>query len=409
MFTRRQFLHAGTTAAGASFLALADRSPGLLIRAAEAARAADRNDRILVVIEMSGGNDGLNTLVPYENPAYYRARPTLALPKNELHSIADGYGLHPRAGALAELFGDGLLAIVQGVGYPEPDRSHFRSMEIWHTGSTKSPAPLAGWLGRCVDAMPADVRAAMPALAMSNMVPQALRAASVSVPAVEQFETLRESVGTTDLPAEMTRKLSVKPRAKAGPAALIAQQAQAMYRAAEQLRGAETKYRSTVAYPETEIAGRLQKVAKALSADLGVRIFYVSQDGYDTHATQADGHGQLLQDLSEALKAFLDDVEQLGLGDRVVTMAFSEFGRRVDENASRGTDHGAASCLLVAGRSVRGGLLGKYPSLEKLGDGDLLFNTDFRSVYATLLDRWLGCPSEPLLGAKFAHLDIVGG
>ena len=180
-----------------------------------------------------------------------------------------------------------------------------------------------------------------------------------------------------------------------------------VYRAAERLKDAASRYHSTTTYPETPLAGQLRHAAEVIAADLGVRVLFASQDGYDTHAEQGDQHAELLGQLSDALAAFRHDLVEQKKADRVIVLVFSEFGRRVDENASRGTDHGAASCLFVVGSPVKGGLVGQYPSLEQLGDGDLIYNTDFRSVYATLLDGWLGCPSQQVLRGEFPRLDIL--
>ncbi|HET6879995.1 MAG TPA: DUF1501 domain-containing protein, partial [Pirellulales bacterium] len=185
-------------------------------------------------------------------------------------------------------------------------------------------------------------------------------------------------------------------------------QATATYRASEKLKDAASRYRSTVTYPETAIAGQLRQAAEIIAADLGVRVLFASQDGYDTHAAQADSHAELLGQLSEALAAFERDLAEQSAAARVVVLVFSEFGRRVDENASLGTDHGAASCLFVVGEAVKGGFYGQYPSLEQLGDGDLIFNVDFRSVYATLLDRWHRCPAHQVLTREFPPIDFIG-
>ncbi len=407
MLSRRQFLQQGAAGlSGLSFVSLSSQSPLLLAQAAKAAKVADRNDHILVLIELSGGNDGLNTLVPCTSEAYYRQRRTLALPKNTLHMLSDDCGLHPRMGALAELFHDGNVAFVQGVGYPQPDRSHFRSMEIWHTASTAARTR-TGWLGRCLETMSAATRGDLPALAIATGLPQALQSDVISVPAIEQIEGVQETLVSAGPRSDLLRKLGTNSSQTGGPVPFIVRQSQAMYRAADLLQGAQSNYASSIAYPESPVAQRLRKVAQVLSADLGVRVFFVSQDGYDTHATQAEQHGQLLEQLSAAIKAFLEDVDHMGLAERVIVAAFSEFGRRVEENASRGTDHGAASCMLLAGQQVRGGLFGSYPSLDELDEGDLVFSTDFRAVYATLLEQWLGCPSAPLLGARFPQLDLI--
>lgn len=404
MFTRRDFLR--STAAGVSFISLSGGAPRLLARAAEASAAADRNDHVLVAVELSGGNDGLNTLVPFEDPLYYKNRPTLGIAKDELVKLSDELGLHPQMGALGELFQQGHLAVVQGVGYPEPDRSHFRSMEIWHTASTDKQPPAAGWLGKFLDTEPPDDER-ISGLTLTGSLPQALRAQRVVSPAVGQLEYLQGAGEDASPRARLLRKLSTAPGAADGPVAFMRKQAQTVYRAAERLKEAAAKYESKVEYPESGLGYQLRQASQIISADLGVRVLFASQDGYDTHAGQAGPHGELLGDLSNSLAAFHRDLVAHQLADKVAVMVFSEFGRRVDENASQGTDHGAGSCLFVVGSPVRGGLVGRYPSLEQLGDGDLVFNTDFRSVYATLLDGWLGCPADQVLAADFPRLELV--
>jgi uncharacterized protein (DUF1501 family) len=412
---RREFLGLGLGVAGLSYVSLAGatRGHGLFERAAEASERAERNDHALVVIELDGGNDGLNTLIPFEDALYYRNRRTLGIPRKEVIRLDDRVGFHPRMKALGELFRAGQVAVVQGVGYPQPDRSHFRSMEIWHTATT-DPAPATGWLGRYLEAPsgpePGPGPDAFPrGLALTDSLPQALQAQRATVPVVAQLDSLGEADETQ---AALLRKLSTAPGAK-GPAAFLRRQADTLYRTADRLKAAVEKAppSSAIAYPEGDLGGQLHRAAQILGADLGVRVLFVSQDGFDTHAGQADQHGNLLEGLSQSLDAFRRDLAARKLSDRVLVLVFSEFGRRVDENASGGTDHGAASCLFLVGSSsqVKGGLAGRHPSLETLGDGDLIYNTDFRSVYATILDRWLGCPAEQVLGKPYPILDLIAG
>jgi len=404
--TRREFLHCG--AAGLSFVGLGGAAGGMLARAADAAAKARRTDGVLVVVELAGGNDGLNTLIPFEDAPYYKARPTLGIPKKDALKLSDRVGLHPRMGGMAELFKEGRLAIIQGVGYPEPDRSHFRSMEIWQTGSTAKRPATAGWLGRYLDATrpPQDDPAALRGLALTGQLPQAFRADSAVVPVVGQLDGLAGEAAEGG-PGAMLRRLSTSGGPAAGPVAFLRRQAGAVYQAADRLKAATERSQPGADYPEGDLAAQLRRAAQILGGDVGVRVLFASQDGYDTHATQAEGHGALLEGLSQALAAFDKDLAARKLADRVLVLVFSEFGRRVDENASRGTDHGAASVGFLHGAGVRGGLAGAYPSLETLGEGDLIHTTDFRSVYATLLDRWLGCPAEAVLGQAFPPLDLV--
>ncbi len=400
---RREFL--GHAAAGGAFVSLAGGMPCLLARAAEESANARKNDHALVVIELAGGNDGLNTVIPFEDAAYYRNRRTLGIPKTDVIRLNDRVGLHPRMKGLAALYKEGSVAIVQGVGYPDPDRSHFRSMEIWHTASTASHAPGSGWLGRYLEGDRPAPDAFPRGVSLTETLPQALRSDHVSVPVVAQLDAFTAD----DTPeARARRKLSTaKATGGSGPVDFLRRQADTLYRTADRLKQAINNDAPGVDYPEGPLGQQLGRAAQILAANLGVRVLFASQDGYDTHAGQADAQGNLLSTLSDTLASFQKDLAARKLANRVVTLVFSEFGRRVDENASQGTDHGAASCLFLVGPKVKGGLAGQYPSLETLGDGDLIFNTDFRSVYATVLDRWMGCPAEPLLGRAFPTLDIV--
>jgi uncharacterized protein (DUF1501 family) len=404
MLTRRQFLTRGT--AGLSFLSLSGSLPALFADAAEAAAKQDRNDHVLVVVELAGGNDGLNTVIPFEDPLYAKHRPTLAIPKDKVVKLSDHVGLHPALDPLGKLFKAGKLSVVQGVGYPDPDRSHFRSMEIWHTASTAATPPSTGWLGRVLDHeyRPGDddkVRG----LGLADALPQAFQAEKVSVPVVQQLETFTAPEEGTPR-QKLLRRLSTAPGGKGEPVGFLRRQAATLYRTADQLRAAAEKYRSEAEY-NGNFGEQLRKCAQLITADLGVRLLFVSQGSYDTHNQQANAHQTLLTELAASLASFQQDLEKQKCADRVVVMTFSEFGRRVDENASQGTDHGAASCLFLSGTKVKGGLAGSYPSLAKLGEGDLIHTVDFRSVYATVLEKWLGCPSEKLLGAKFPLLDVL--
>ncbi len=398
---RREFL-----ATGLSFVSLGGAIPGLFARAAEASRAADANDHVLVVIELAGGNDGLNTVIPFEDALYYKNRRRLGVPKGDVLKLSKLVGLHPKMGPMHELYQEGELAIVQGVGYPKPDRSHFRSMEIWHTASVDPTPPTSGWLGRCLEAAGPGDDKPPGGMALTGSLPQAFLADSMVVPVVEQLDAFNQEAGADPAAARLRRRLTTGPGA-AGPVGFLRRQSDAVYRTADRLKQATDKYESSVTYPEGELGAQLKRAAQIIAGRMGVRVLFASQDGYDTHADQAEAHGNLLAGLSEALAAFRADLEGHKLADKVVVMAFSEFGRRVDENASGGTDHGAASSLFLVGPKVKGGLVGEYPSLAELGEGDLVYNTDFRSVYATLLDRWLGCPAEKALGRPFPTLDLI--
>jgi uncharacterized protein (DUF1501 family) len=403
--TRRRFLAQGATAL--SFVSLGGSMPGLFARAAEASSLADKNDHVLVVVELSGGNDGLNTVVPFEDALYYKNRRKLGLPKNAVKKLNEWVGLHPNMEPLAELYKAGELAVVQGVGYPKPDRSHFRSMEIWHTASLEGVPPTTGWLGRTLDATePASPDGSPRGLSLTESLPQAFQANQVVVPVVGQLDAIYEEAQADPSTATLRRKLSTGPETP-GALGFLRKQSESVYRTADRLKAATEKYKSEVVYPEGELGDQLQRAAQIIAGRMGVKVLFASQDGYDTHSDQLETHAALLGELSNALASFRKDLTAQGVADQVVVMVFSEFGRRVDENASGGTDHGAASNLFLLGSKVKGGLVGKYPSLANLGEGDLIYNTDFRSVYSTLLDQWLGCPAEKTLGQAFSKLDLI--
>jgi len=416
---RRGFLGASCVSmAGGAF------APRLFARAAEDSARALANDHALVVVELTGGNDGLNTVIPFEDPLYYRNRRTLAVPRKEVIRLDDRVGLHPKMAALGELYREGRVAVVQGVGYPEPNRSHFRSMEIWQTASTAPLPPAAGWLGRYLDAgspagpssgapTAADPAGAFPrGLALNATLPQAMRAARADVAVVARLDELGGGVGSGSASDQLRRKLTAAPAPKpaaAGPVDFLRRQADTLYRTADHLKRASAATPPPAAgvnYADDGLANQFRRAGQLLAAGLGVRVLYCAQDGYDTHASQAASHGDLLATLSDALAAFQRDLTARGLADRVAVLVYSEFGRRVDENASRGTDHGAASCVFVVGPKVKAGLAGTYPSLSRLGDGDLIHTTDFRSVYAAALGRWLGGPSGDGLDSAHMPLDL---
>lgn len=411
--TRREFLGVGV---GLSCLSLGVAMPRMFAHAAQAALASDKNDHALVVIELAGGNDGLNTVIPFEDDLYYKNRKTLGIPKDTVVKLSDRAGLHPSLAPLGELFKQGRVAILQGVGYPDPDRSHFRSMEIWHTASTDKRPPTTGWLGRILDDLPQPAgEATLHGCALTGSLPQAFQADKSVPPVVDELDRFAGADQSQQAEAALRRSLSTtsskaggSAKAPGAPGALpfLRQQAAAVYRTADRLKDAKAKYKSSVEYPGGGLGDHLRQSAQLLSANLGVRVLFLSQDGYDTHSSQADSHAALLTELAGGLAAFDRDLQALGLADKVTVMVFSEFGRRVDENASAGTDHGAASCMFLCGAALKGGLFGEYPSLAKLGDGDLIFNTDFRQVYASLLDDWLGCSAPKILGKEFAKLDL---
>jgi uncharacterized protein (DUF1501 family) len=397
MFSRRAFLRSS------ALLSLAPAVPGFLAHTARAAKP-ERDGRVLVVIQLDGGNDGINTVVPFKDEGYAKHRQFLRLPADRLVKVSDGVGLHPALGGLGKLLEAGQLAVVQGVGYPNPSRSHFRSMAVWHTARLdpeehKGP----GWLGLALDAAAAPAGGAPAAvLSGTGALPTALRGRRCLSAALAHLDDLT-------LHGEVEPK-----RALAAPAggedlhSFVRRSLLDAYTTADRLQEAAA-VKDTAAYPGTALAERLRLIARLLKAGFGTRVCYAVQRGYDTHSVQLPEHARLLGELGGAVRAFLDDLKAAGLAERVAVLAFSEFGRRVAENGSAGTDHGTAGSVFLAGPAVRPGLVGAAPSLLDLEDGDLKVGLDFRRVYASVLEDWLGRPSRPALGGDFERLPLFRG
>ncbi len=419
--TRREFLR--TTLLGG---ALGWTLPSFLdMTIAEMARAADgsllqvdtgKDSPILVVIQLGGGNDGLNTVVPFADDDYHRARPTLGLKQSQCIPITDGLGLHPNLGDLKALLEEGHLAILQGVGYPNPNRSHFRSMEIWQTASDADRTEPTGWVGRYFDNFCAGADASV-GVVMADQLPQAFasrwprgitlgRGSMQSAGAGEMSAGFGEpsdaNAGSSIGELSGARRAHVSPLDYLEKVALDAQVATARVNRILSRRFGQP------AYPVTPLARNLSVIAQLIAGGMSTRVYYASLGGFDTHANQASTHANLLAQFAGALRAFVQDLEAQGNLDRVAVLCFSEFGRRVRENASSGTDHGAAAPLFIAGGGLRAGLHGLAPSLapQDLVRGDIPHQVDFRSVYATLLERHLKADSLPVLGRRFARLDL---
>jgi uncharacterized protein (DUF1501 family) len=418
--SRRTFLK--SSAGSAALVTLGGVVPQVLMNAS--ARAAEsRGETVLVVIQLSGGNDGLNTVIPFADDAYRKGRPSLAVGAGQVRKIDDRFGFHPSMEGFSKLLEAGRLGIVQGVGYPNPDRSHFSSMDIWHTarpdlysgrGERDGPGHrVTGWIGRCLDKHP-SARADgghgdMPGLHLgAGRLPLALVGDEIRVSSVAALEGFKlEDGGDARVRAAMQKAASAKRDGADDLVTFLQRGTVSAMDSSRRVQESLGKYKTDVKYPESGLARRLKTVAQLIDAGLGTRVYYLDLDGFDTHANQAAAHTALLTELSGALSAFVNDLDQHGHGKRVMTMTFSEFGRRVRENASQGTDHGAAAPLFVAGGRVKTGLIGKHPSLTDLDDGDLKHTADFRGVYAAVLEQWLGVPSEPVLGGKFDPVRVT--
>lgn len=406
--TRREFLR--TTLGASAVLSLGTAAPAFLLNAAAQAPASVE-ETILVVVELTGGNDGLNTVAPYADDAYRKARPKLGLSADQVLKIDDYCGFHPSLRGCADLLEAGQLAVVQGVGYPNPNRSHFESMDIWHTCYHKTQPRADGWLGRYLDAARNEVGRDVPALHLgSEKQPLALTAQHVRVPSIQSLERFRLLGADRQQLQATIRELAAERQAPAdGLLEFVQTSTSAALNASERVEAAAKEYKTDAVYPETDLATKLRTVAQLIDAGLGTRVYYVSLDGFDTHSEQAEAHAALLKQWSEAVSTFIKDLIQHSHGQRVLVVTFSEFGRRLAENASEGTDHGAAAPVFLAGPRVAAGLHGKPPALTDLDDGDPRHHTDFRQVYATLLGDWLKWPSEPILGARYQSLPLIAG
>ena len=405
--TRRDFLRAGLYALGVSaglppLFAQLGRAEG---NRALAGQPAAASERILVVVELTGGNDGLNLVAPYADDAYHRARPRLGLRETKVLKLDDHFGLHPACTGLRDLFHEGRLAIVHGCGYPEPNLSHFTAMEWWHTANPHGNEPY-GWLGRFADARWSPPREH----ALVNLGARQSRAVTAEHHSPLVFTDPRK-LGRNGTPAQQAVLATFgEPTPTANPGlAFVNDVARSAQRGGELVRHACAEYHSTVDYGSgNNLCLDLKKVAALIRADLPTRIYYVSLGGFDTHAGQADIQNLLLVYLSDALRGFLTDLDQMGRGQDVAVMVFTEFGRRVHENASRGTDHGTATPMLVLGGGIQGGFHGRPPSLTDLDNGNLRMTTDFRSVYATLLQKWMAHPdTQTILRGNFPTLPLV--
>ena len=370
------------------------------------------------MLQLGGGNDGLNTIVPFADNNYGRARRTLHLKPNELHKIDDQLGFHPAMQAAWQLYQEGLLGVVQGVGYPNPDQQHQRSMRIWQTADLDPAGCQTGWLGRGVERLHLRDETETPAVFVGHInQPFALNAEQAVIPTLHSLDdyTIQDVPVSGGGPAHRRQMAEAAELIRKGDNRLLDYVQRGVVNAYARSRQVELAAKASAAgddYPPFQLAAAFRTVAQLMRADLGIRVFYTElggeePGGFDNHANQRDNHASLLRQLSESLAAFVGDLRRDKLLDRVLLMTFSEFGRTVEENGRRGTDHGSAAPMFLVGGRVKGGLTGPHPSLTDLEKGGLKYHTDFRQVYATVLDRWLGIDSRAVLGGQFEPLDVL--
>ena len=435
--TRREFLRSTVLTSALSWTVpafLANTFTALQADAADKSTqiATGADATIFVILQMAGGNDGINTVVPHANDHYYKARPRIAIKANDVLKINDQVGLHPSLTGFKELYDAGQLSIIQGVGYPNPNRSHFRSTEIWQTASDSERFEKYGWLGKYFDNTCAGCDPTV-AVNVGRQMPQAFNAKNPKGVAVDNPQNYRfmSTNGDDSKMVESSYRDMNEQEMDAGHAEnsggsigaingsgahvkgsaldFLERTALDAQMSSDQIRAISARAENKAAYPASQLGNSLKLVAKLIGGGLPTRIFYVSQGGYDTHTNQVPTQARLLKDLGDSVKSFCGDMKAQGNMQRVLVMTFSEFGRRVSDNANNGTDHGAAAPMFMIGDKVKAGLLGQYPSLAPadLYQGDVKYNVDFRCVYAAVLENWLKTKSEPVLGRKFPPLQFI--
>jgi uncharacterized protein (DUF1501 family) len=409
MWNRREFLNTTTLLSAGAVV------PTFLARTALAApnaSASGARDTILVVVQLTGGNDGLNTVIPFKNDRYAAYRPTLKVPADRVKKIDDSLGLHPSLDGLAGLLEDKALCVVQGVGYPNPSQSHFRSMDIWQAASTKETLN-EGWVGKALRTMNCP---AFHVPRANESAPLALNGAPARVPSVASIEDFQLKMTAATAPERGRQKEVIEGAAqivqKPGLLDFVSKTALNAYASSKKLQEIGKNYQPKFPYPgNNALANRLRFCAQLIDSGIGARIFYVSIDGFDTHANQGGlqgTHANLLAQVSGAITAFFKDLAARGHKDRLLIMTFSEFGRRAKENGSKGTDHGSGAPMFLVGGKVRAGVVGEHPDLNKLDMGNLRHALDFRQVYAAILEQWLGVGSRDVLDGEFKALDLIG-
>ena len=373
-----------------------------------------KKDPVLVVLQLAGGNDALNTVVPYSNPKYFDNRPNVLIPEDQVLPINDQIGFNPNMGPMKKIYDEGHMAVIQGVGYPTASRSHFRSMDIWHTCE---PTKIGdeGWLGRVVRDLDPQGENVLTAVNFGRGLPRALAAPGVAAASVGNLETYGVLTGIDDTDQRL-KALDVftkvyTPMIGTGPVMdYLAHTGLDALKGADILSSAPEMYSSTVEYGSDTVSQYMRNIVQTHLAGFGTRVLYTTApfNSFDTHAGELAAHTRLWSETSRAVGDFYDDLKEHNAGENVMLMVFSEFGRRVKDNGS-GTDHGAGGHCFIIGDQVKGGLYGEYPSLDadKLDDGDLQFNTDFRGVYSTILEKWMGLDAKPIVGGEFEQLAFI--
>lgn len=362
-------------------------------------------DNIIVVCQFTGGNDGLNTIIPFNDPTYLKARPTLAIGKDKALHADENLGFHPAMVGIHKLFKEGKVAVINNVGYPNSNRSHFKSMEIWQSASPEGDLKY-GWVGRHFDSLlGAGAVSPVAGLGLSTEKPRALNAAKASLPCFASLADIKNMVGDPDA-ERLLRDIQGSSAGSGSDVRAIQNANNSALDAMTELQSKLDGFAPKQEYGDSAFGRGFKQIAQLIATSPQTRVIYFSAGGFDTHSRQAENHEKLMQGFSEAVAAFQAELEALGKADKVITLVFSEFGRRVFENGSAGTDHGKAGPMMLIGKPVKGGFYGGTPDLNTLSDGDLAWKIDFRQVYATALDNWMGSESKMVLGESFTPLSL---
>jgi uncharacterized protein (DUF1501 family) len=396
--SRRRFVQLGSLASASLFI------PQFL-KAFEKQQSSSRNGKVLVVVQLSGGNDGLNTIIPFRNDIYYSGRPKISIDRQSVLSLTDKIGINPSLKNLKGFYDDGTLSIINGVGYPHPNRSHFRSMDIWQTGSAADELVTTGWIGRYLDNACADCDLHnCAAIELDDTLSLAMKGADKKAIAVKDIDRFYRAANDRYFQRIATHADEHKEHL----AGYLYKTLRETNTAAGYIYQQSKIYASNVAYPDTQIGKRMKTIGSLMVANGETSVYYVSHGSFDTHADQRNRQDKLLAQLDDALAALVTDLKLNNRFHDVLIMTFSEFGRRVAENASTGTDHGTAnSMLLLSGALKKPGLYNDLPSLTDLDEGDLKYEVDFKRVYATVLDKWLQVKGDDVLGQQYEHLSFV--
>jgi uncharacterized protein (DUF1501 family) len=394
---RREFLQIGSLAS-ASFMV-----PKFL-KAFEGKPMVPPGNKVLVVLQMSGGNDGLNTVIPVRNDIYYKERPRLGIAKDKALALTDEVGLNPALTAFKSLYDEGNLGILNSVGYPEPDRSHFRSMDIWHTASASNEYLSTGWLGKFLDSQCKNCDKPTQALELDDVLSLALKGEQVKGLALTDPKKLYNASQ-----AQFFKALNKQHRYEhERPVDYLYKTMAETISSADYIYQQSKLHPSAEVYPNSELGRNLKTISSLILSDINTKVYYVSIGSFDTHIGQENTQKRLFTEISDAVKAFTTDLKKNNRFNDVLLMTFSEFGRRVSQNASGGTDHGTANNMFfVSGGLKEKGVLNEMANLADLNEGDLKYKVDFKNVYATILNKWLGADDKAVLGKKYEYLKFV--